>query len=171
MERKMSTKYLKVKIKSLAEESKIIRKEERKLRRPRLVIESPTSMINADHQLYIYTDKSLSKLEKWRARADAGKVKSLKLLDSLAHHRRVLVRDESRATFLAYAFLRGKLFSSTESTSTVGNELVIPPKSIVKRASEIAYQNHLKTKFECGEGSSSENKPSFTMRFENWLTV
>jgi len=62
--------FLKVKLKSLAEEAKIIRKEEKK--NPRLYLE-------------------------------------------LRMHRIGIVRTEARATLLAYAFLRGRLYKQLEA--------------------------------------------------------
>lgn len=61
--------YLKVKIKSLAAEAKIIRQEEKK---------------NKDMRL------------------------------GLAHHRKTVVRDEARHTLLAYAFIRGRAYTTVE---------------------------------------------------------
>ena len=68
----MSLTYLKVKIKSLAEESKIIRKEE------------------------------------FRAKSNP------ELRRSLYEHRISPVGSESRATFIAYGFLRGRKYSEVE---------------------------------------------------------
>ncbi len=69
--------FLKVKIKSLAEESRIIRLEERR----------------------------------------AGLHHNRGLRQSLADHRRGVVRRESRNTLLAYAYLRGKSYRNCERTS------------------------------------------------------
>lgn len=66
--------FLKVKIKSLAEEARIIRREERK-------------------------------------------AKEAELKNSLHNHRVRAVRAESRATQIAYGFLRGRTFRQVESNS------------------------------------------------------
>jgi hypothetical protein len=84
---------LKIKIKSLAEESRIIRKEERKC-------------------------KFLSRRE------------------SLKAHRTGVVRNEQRLSLLAYAFLKGRPFSSVESQKANKKEISIPHlHGIIKRFS------------------------------------
>jgi hypothetical protein len=78
-----------VKIKSLAEESRIIRKEERKRR-------------------------GLHHSEKWREYEW-----KMFASDRLSQHRREVVRPEQRATLLAYAFMRGKPYSTVERPGSV----------------------------------------------------
>lgn len=72
--------FLRVKLKSLAEEAKIIQHEEKK----------------------------------------ANGFKNYRLQNELAEHRKGIVRRETRATILAYQYLRGLAYSSCESPN--GNE-------------------------------------------------
>ena len=86
----MQNVKLKIKIKSLAEESRIIRAEERKtLGRARACAK-------------------IQGLEETSAKARD-------LFNSLQHHRRVLVRQESRHSGLAYALLRGRTYQQVEA--------------------------------------------------------
>lgn len=82
----MSKIYLKVKIKSLADEARIIRKEERK------------ALKNAKY----YLNK--------QGHEDACN-EAYSLYHGLNAHRCFNVRSESRAALIAYAFLRGQPFS------------------------------------------------------------
>ena len=92
---------LKVKIKTLAEESRIIRKEELKAR----------NMARSN-----------------RAFQDAIKAEGAsELRYSLHYHRVVTVRKEARASQLAYGYLRGKKYSEIESSVREGNEPKLDP--------------------------------------------
>lgn len=82
---------LKVKAKSLGEESKIIRREEHKLRRQ--------IKWHRDHQNHDKADRL------WRKRMD------------IAEHRRVDVRQESRATHLARAYIKGIPYRKVEAST------------------------------------------------------
>jgi hypothetical protein len=86
---KNQLKMIKVKIKSLAEESKIIRTEERRALGRRV------------------QPKEVQKADTFLGRDDQLRV-------SLWQHRTIDVRREARHALLAYAFLRGKPFTSVE---------------------------------------------------------
>lgn len=81
--------HLKVKIKSLAEEARIIRHEERR------ALKSAT----------------------WaRSRQQPAELNAAESeYDGLYHHRTVDVRDEARAAQLAYGFLRGRAYRTIEN--------------------------------------------------------
>lgn len=95
----MSITYLKIKIKSLADEARTIRKEELRLRG--LMRDNPAQ----------------------RTAQNSGTREGLYL------HRVKAVRDASRASLLAYAFLRGKPYAVVENNKT-GNW---PPLAEVRR--------------------------------------
>lgn len=84
----MSTVYLKIKIKSLADEARIIRKEEEKFKQRRA--------------LY------------WARGEDAYK-QADKIFWSLRDHRKSPVGTESRAALIAYGYLRGRTFQQLET--------------------------------------------------------
>lgn len=86
----MSKIYLKVKIKSLAEEAKIIKLEERKALR------------NAKH---------CKKTQGLEDQVDIWK----KTYSELKEHRKGIVRSEYRAALLAYGFIRGKTYNQMEN--------------------------------------------------------
>lgn len=90
----MSVKYLKVKVKSLAEEARIIRKEEHKARKRR----TWASVRQGREE-----QERIGYEEFW----------------GLRHHRTGIVRTESRASLLAYAYIRGKKYSQVETKAKV----------------------------------------------------
>lgn len=92
----MSHKYLKVKIKSLAVEAAIIRKEE-----------------NAAKARYRFL--------KGRQGSEKQYEEEVTTFWGLRNHRTVDVRDESRAAQLAYAFVRGKPFKYVEANTVVAS--------------------------------------------------
>ena len=77
----MSVKFLKIKLKSLAAESRFIRREER------------------------------------RTYNRFGKCVNPALREALYLHRIIIVRDEARATLLAYGFLRGRTYRQMENSN------------------------------------------------------
>lgn len=83
---------LKVKVKSLAAEARIIRDEERKIK---------------------------SRLGKGPHKSDAHQHKDKDTLASLQNHRRGVVRHEQRHSLLAYGFLRGVAYRRMEPTCRV----------------------------------------------------
>ena len=84
----MSKIYLKVKIKSLADEAKIIRREERQaiLRRDRKEELGNYTKANQEHEVF----------------------------EGLREHRMGIVRSEARAAQLAYGFIKGKKYAEIE---------------------------------------------------------
>lgn len=84
----MSKIYLKVKIKSLADEAKIIRREERQaiLRRDRKEELGNYTRANQEHKVF----------------------------EGLREHRMGIVRSEARAAQLAYGFIKGKKYAEIE---------------------------------------------------------
>lgn len=101
----MST-YLKVKFKSLAEEAKIIRIEERRVKA---------------HSSY----KKECEENEWGEQR--------RLLHGLKSHRKRVVRTEARATHLARGFLKGVAYKAMESKVHVGNE---PNWSYIQKMAE-----------------------------------
>lgn len=101
---------LKIKAKHLALEPAIIRKEERKLKKQ-------FHWFKQKHQI---TDVSLSNIY--------GKHPELYMLHSkrysLERHRKTLVRNASRATHLARAYIAGMPYSRVEKTRKAENEIV-----------------------------------------------
>lgn len=87
----MSTKYLKIKIKTLAEESHMIRKEEFKVKRNYRAIKERQGLEDAYH-------------------------KEVDVFWGLRHHRTGPVRAETRDSLLAYAFIRGQKYRTAEAT-------------------------------------------------------
>lgn len=99
----MSITYLKVKIKSLAEEAYIIRKEERKIK------------------------KNLDWLKERRTRTDeysnAEYNRASNIYNGLYLHRKSPVGTEARYALIAYGFLRGKKYSQIEQPKVPINTL------------------------------------------------
>jgi len=89
----MSIIYLKVKIKSLAEEARIIRKEEYKAKKQRRYFSGKQGE-EENHQA------------------------AIKLFWGLRDHRECPVGTESRSALIAYGFLRGRKFSQLETYPT-----------------------------------------------------
>ena len=96
----MSHIYLKVKIKNLAEEAKIIRREERIALKQR-------DRIPWAHTFNVETndfdEEYLEEVAHYQ-----------KLFNGLHEHRKTTVRNEQRATHIAYAFIRGRPFGEIE---------------------------------------------------------
>jgi DNA invertase Pin-like site-specific DNA recombinase len=91
----MQLPQLKVKIKSLAEEARIIIKEEQK------ALKQARYQRRLDHKDFYPTGQ--------------------KLYDSLYQHRKVDVGQEARSSILAYCFLRGKAYRQIEAKTKPGN--------------------------------------------------
>lgn len=100
--------YLKIKIKSLAEEARIIRKEERKV-----LSYARTTDIPAPKEIHYRT------------------------YESLHRHRTYDVRTEARATHLAYAFLRGVPYASVEAKRSDSKKASYAETLTWKRASDM----------------------------------
>lgn len=102
------TTFLKVKIKSLAAESRIIRKEERKALgsgRWALKAQKTTGEVEAEYERY----------------------------NRLRHHRVHAVRDEARASLLAYGFLRGKAYGQVEHKQGTPGPILSKAAGMAKR--------------------------------------
>jgi hypothetical protein len=128
--------YLKVKMKNLADEARTIKLEENRLKKPRayrrVTIKSPDGSIRTE---YLETEKGKKAMTRWERKSAQAKARSTYTLFGLNRHRIDVVRPEARATYIAYAFLRGKKFPETRMLS--GNETYIEG-SIVSRAAAIA---------------------------------
>lgn len=97
---------LKVKVKSLAVEAAIIRKEERKV-------------VKRRRELFAKSSDLLTIGEKTDWRVNYAVTDSLATThQSLRDHRIQKVRYEQRATLLAYGFLRGKAYATIEKPKT-----------------------------------------------------
>lgn len=98
--------YLKVKIKSLAEEATIIRHEERRVKRS-------ISWLSDEENI-----QKLSEQENWPSDAKSNVQPAIdsyrKEYFGLHNHRTYEVRNESRASQLAYAFIQGYPYNRVE---------------------------------------------------------
>lgn len=105
----MSTVFLKVKIKSLAAEAKIIRHEEEKRKGPYVL----TPRTNTQQQAQRYRRQPLDYND---------------IYFELRGHRTWIVRNEARATQLAYAYIRGRRYRQIEAKThdNVVNEYLLP---------------------------------------------
>jgi hypothetical protein len=109
----MSKVYLKIKIKSLADEAKIIRHEERIYKTKGY--EALTQLRKLDSEGGDATEDALVLLGRTN--------KNYKLFNGLKEHREGIVRSETRAALIAYGFLRGKPYQAIEN-STAGLQLL-----------------------------------------------
>lgn len=106
---------LKVKLKSLAVEARMIKFEEQKRKVPRHRRRSHGKIVNTQviqHQKIAREDSRI------RRRNRAGKSwfpMSLMQLQMLQRHRLDVVRVEARLTTIAYGYLRGRTFASIDS--------------------------------------------------------
>ncbi len=103
MEKKIMSVELKIKSKHLSEEAKIIRFEERKLRK-QVEWEKEQYYAVGSNEPYTPTGPNY-----WT-------------MESIKQHRRWDVRNENRATFLARAYIDGKIYASTEARRKPENE-------------------------------------------------
>ena len=110
----MSKIYVKVKIKTLAEEAKIIRKEENKQKCHILGCKSLLKTMRKEPE----KNYPISKED-----LEIRKLKAQNIHMGLKVHRKNIVRIESRATHLAYAFMREKTYISTENKNKISKEL------------------------------------------------
>ena len=91
--------HLKIKIKSLAAEARIIRAEERKAKAQRRTAVATLACEEATV---------------WFAKAEARLARATETFWSLRHHRTSAVRNEARISQLAYGFLRSTSYSEIE---------------------------------------------------------
>jgi hypothetical protein len=119
--------YLKVKLKSLAEEAKIIKKEENKRKVPRIRIRIATPDGNLQRRKPVLQEaidaiKETHAEDRARRAKRRGRdwyAKSAEELHGLHLHRILHVRKEARLTQIAYGYLRGREFKQVDS----GNDL------------------------------------------------
>jgi hypothetical protein len=107
--------FLKVKLKSLAEEARIIKREENKRKVPRR--SGPIPLQVAD---MIVRERAIINRIECRRLSAARRAKdwypmSLQELQELHVHRIRVVRTESRLTSIAYGFIRGRDFRRVDS--------------------------------------------------------
>lgn len=109
--------YLKIKIKSLAAEATMIRLEERRQNpghrgrvKARRLLEGKTKALMSDAQAAIAINKARRTLKVPTEKQMAG-------FWGLREHRRLVVRVESRASNIAYGFLRGLDYKQIENKS------------------------------------------------------
>lgn len=140
---------LKIKIKHLALEPAIIRKEEQKRK----------------------------KMSRWsRARQEVGDASRLMgERITLRNHRQFDVRNEARATQLAYAFLRGKEYLTTEANNPVYND---SPNCKSSKRNYWFNNSHIKTraikiahKYRFGIDSYKLSEEDTRNEFERWLGI
>ena len=95
----MRKTHLKIKIKSLSEESRIIKKEESKLNeKMKFVVTETTSK-----------EKDIKNKYLWE-------------INELRHHRKEVVGKETRLSLLAYGFLRATPYLKMENTTRLDNK-------------------------------------------------
>lgn len=108
--------YLKIKLKSLAAESRIIRHEERK-RKVRKSLEHYDGGCDPHNLNDRLTAKGMREEDKRRRSARRSRdwyPKSLAELHQLQLHRRNVVSKEARLTHIAYAYIRGRTLAQTD---------------------------------------------------------
>ncbi len=140
---KNCVKMLKVKIKSLAEEARIIRLEELRAcgrrKAPARRRDMGRGFVELDPAYLVFV-----------GRDDV-------LRESLHRHRIDVVRAEQRVSLLAYAFLRGKARAACEPKTDPHN----PP----------AYARVLKLAEKFGPVGGGETKDQLAVRFNDWWQV
>lgn len=116
---------LKTKVKTLAEEAKIIRREEQRQKfggaKTDIIDETGTKRLENNRE-YIARRRALfDKLCQiyGRPKAKVYMQRAQNTVVTLANYRRHTVRKEARATFLAYGYLRGFLYHEIETPSYV----------------------------------------------------
>jgi hypothetical protein len=122
--------HLKVKIKSLAAESRIIRSEELKLKRsyPARKEIVPDGSTSGHHRYINRTDAETRRM----------KAASFRMV-MLRAHRVNDVRQEARAALLAYAFIRGRSYRAAELNSCLGRD-VCETHRLCRKAADIALR-------------------------------
>lgn len=123
----MSKHYLKVKIKSLAVEAQIIRTEERKVKKTYQRIKTKAikkNEIQFEEHGNFHLTNNLDSVNYGRNRT---------VFWGLRNHRTIDVRNEARATQLAYAFVRGKDFRHVERNTDLSMKHFCPVATLVPR--------------------------------------
>lgn len=114
--------FLKIKLKQLASEARDIRREERKQIRRTPVLDEHGEPKGRWRPLSAYPDEKGPMMNQGspvlRLKSAVCEIKIGELLPALHSHRIHVVRREARDTQLAYAFVRGKAYSTVESGAT-----------------------------------------------------
>jgi hypothetical protein len=117
--------FLRVKIKSLAAESKIIRHEEKiaydNRATRRRIAKALRRGLNSEARAY-HTNKNL--------------------YDALYWHRKKVVRPEARAAQLAYGFIRGRAYKTIEEKTYIGDYELL---DLTKRVTELVNKYGFET--------------------------
>lgn len=118
--------YLKIKIKSLANEAADIRKEKQRINlnsraRKRLSRDIAFGQVRTSNgaRAEDFTEIQLERMTKKLARSQAilRNPKAMERQQGLYQHLRDVVRPEARASYIAYGFLRGRTYSEIEENS------------------------------------------------------
>lgn len=158
----MKNVELKIKLKSLAAEAKIIRREENKLRNAEdrlkaieFLTSTPPAHSTAE-RIALRSQRALARL-KIMNRTDlteAQKARVAKRLEvshrrqDLVSHRKVVVGVEARHSYLAYAFLRGVPLKTVEAKSYVKPEWSRVEKMVKRFSKDFANDQEIKQKLE-----------------------
>jgi hypothetical protein len=126
----MSKLFLKVKIKSLAEEARIIRLEEQRRKGPKVAAPRPGIPYPVSDVPAMLNDQRRSL--RWRRRRPLPEGD---VYFALRAHRIHDVRTEARAAQLAYGFARGRPYRSIENNRT-GH----PPIAVMTRVGELLHK-------------------------------
>lgn len=145
---------LKIKLKSLAAEAKIIRQAERKLALPRVVntengqVVIPNKFTKSDRdanpegvKVAAQNLRQMVRMRRAKMRGEPWYDQNRAELREIRDHRVLNLRQEARATHLAYGFLRGRTYAQME-----GNRLPVPKdtfaflaeKKLLDRAAKMA---------------------------------
>lgn len=159
---------LKLKLKSLAAEARIIRHHESKLAfRPdseRLCPEAiPEEVFALGEKACAAWIKAERRDQRKQWQTNPWFVENRERLTSMRNHRVVDVREESRATHLAYGFIRGKTARQIEGNRMLGTDLLGNPNQYEQRVLEKA---HRMAWFYSAIGSKADAKKEFN----TWLT-
>lgn len=103
--------YLKIKIKSLAAEATMIHREERRQNI------GHRGRVRIRRQLARATDLTPAQRARLERRLAKPSDNAMKAFWGLRHHRQWDVRSESRASHIAYGFLRGLSYAQVEGTA------------------------------------------------------
>lgn len=114
--------FLKVKLKSLAEEARIIKREERKRKLKRLR-PKPFSMPGGGAAIGVPAiDRQQERESLARQRARPWRSMALHEIEQLHLHRIRVVRKEARLTLIAYAFIRGRTLASVDRCNSFSHD-------------------------------------------------
>jgi hypothetical protein len=124
---------LRIEIKTNAAEAKACRLEELRLRKPRKEFHN---ILGIQHT----TDKSLSKIAKWKEHAKKAKDRVHFARQEIYAYRTGPLKNQQRATYLIYAYFRGVPYFSVEAPKYKENSLVCVPARVFAICSQ--FLNH-----------------------------